>query len=359
MFQKAAEGKLKAAGHYNLGLLALRQRKHREALTQFEVAITADPQLANAHAMVGLMRERLGIEGAESGYQNALSIEKFNSIANTIEAVRHMKASDWTQSFARSRMALIGYAESPNAYLTLARVYYEQRQFDLARLVCEQALEIDPLNAPIQNLLGLTFLRLDDVRAALVWFEKATNSNPNLPEAHMNLASTVLNYGDFERAEKHFSLGLKLSPGSLDAKMGRAVALRGLKRFEESLADYDAVLAAEPSNVDVRYNKCLLLAVYAEKYEDGLKVCEEFVSMAPPKHPKRSEIKKRLPGIRDTIKFMKEDAEAEKDAQVESEDSGQETESNDDKATTIESEPKPDTETNTPSAKPVESEESD
>ena len=308
LFRNAASGEEKALGLYNMALVYAHQRNWEQALTHFQEAAQADAQMANAHAMVGAALGRLTRTGGEVYFQAALKLERFNSIAHNVASVAAQAGSNWTESTKASRQALIGNAESLNAYQNLARVYYMTGQFDMARLVCEQALEFDEDNAALNNLLGLTLLKQDDVRGALRTFQKAVGGDPSSVEARLNLASTVLNYSDFAQAEAQYSAVLKLEPQNVNATMGRAVAHRGLKRWPEAKEGYQAVIAAQPNNADARYNLCLL-GYYEEKYREALAACQEFMTLASADHPKRKEVQERVEGLQNTIEFMEEGAQ--------------------------------------------------
>ncbi|MFT7621048.1 MAG: tetratricopeptide (TPR) repeat protein, partial [Myxococcota bacterium] len=301
-----------AVSAYNSGLAAMTALDPTTALGDFKKAAEADPRFAQAHAMAGLVLEKLGKTAEAEPYLDAaLKLEKFNPTAQNVHSVRAQAASDWRKSFAASRQALIGDAENLNAYQNLARTYFLQKQYDMAVLVSRQALEFDKNNAAMWNLLGLTQIKQDQVRAALQSFAKAVEVNPKSVEAQLNLGSAVLNYNDFTRALKHFDAALSVEAGNVTGLTGRAVALRGLSRFDDARSTYAEIIKALPEDPDVRYNQCLLHGEYEEKYEDALAACGEFERLAPPTHRKRKEVEQRVKGLRDTIRFMKEDAAAE------------------------------------------------
>ncbi len=291
---------------YDLGLLSERERKFSEAAKFYEDAIAKDPKIADAHARLGIVKQALG-QGSEKPYLEAsLRLDVSNSTANTRAATEAIAAKEYPKGIGLIRKALVGDADSMDAYQNLARIYYETGQLQMAKLVCGQALEMDRDNASMHNLAGLVWLKLNDVRKAIKQFDGAVKGDSRFVEGHLNLASTVLNYADFDLAAKHYDAAEKLEPKNLDATLGKAVAMRGLKKYDEAQKGYESILTVQPGDVDVRYNLCLLHGEYQEKYEAALKRCEEFDQMANPKHPKAKEVKQRIKGIKQTIEVLKD-----------------------------------------------------
>ena len=313
-FADASVGEDEGKGLVNQALVALRLRQFDKALELLTDAQAKAPSLAQAFGLEAETRQRLGRSGWETAAARATALDKFQSEALNTKAVTAVQTRDWSAVTVAARTALIGNAENLNAYQNLARSYYETGQYRMALLVCEEALKFAPDAAALHNLLGLTFIKLDDVRGALRSFVKAVETEPSSVEGHLNLASTVLNYADFARARKHYDVALRFEGDNQDALLGRAVALRGLADFVGARADYDVLFKAQPQNVDLRYNKCLLLAIYEEKIDEAIGVCSEFVAMAPPTHPKRVEITKRLEGLKQTLEFLKQEEEEKKNA---------------------------------------------
>ena len=291
---------------YNEGLAHERKHEWDAALKSYQDAAQKDAQFAEAHARAGAMLQKLGRSGAQDYFDAALKIDKYNATANNVLSEQAQTVRDWDKATLHARYALIGDAESMNAYQNFAHIYFEKGQHSMARLVCGQALEIDKQNAALKNLRGLVWLKLNDVRKAIREFTASVAADPTLAEAHLNLASTVLNYSDFDSSFKHFDAVLKLEPKNLDALLGRSVAERGIGKFDDAQKGYETILAERQGDVDVRYNLCLLLGDYQDKYEKALGYCEDFVRLAPPKHPKLKEVTGRVKAIKSTIEVLKQ-----------------------------------------------------
>jgi tetratricopeptide (TPR) repeat protein len=310
--RKAREdGPTPGMADYNKGLSHERSGQWQQAHASYLAARQKEPGLTDALARGGLMRLKLGQPDGVQDIEKALVSSKHNPTANNFKAKLAQQGSEWSKSVGHSRQALMGNADSMNAYQNLAFAYYRTGKYQMAKLICEQALEIDSDNAGIHNLRGLVWLKLKDVRQAIRSFVKAVEGSASLVEGHLNLASTVLNYADFARAYKHFGIALKTEAGNVDAVLGQAVSRRGLQQFAGAQQSYESILSKRP--LASRYNLCLLHGEYKGEYDKALTRCREFADLAPAKHAKLREVRKRIKGLESTIKMLRED-EAMRDA---------------------------------------------
>jgi tetratricopeptide (TPR) repeat protein len=297
------------AATFNVGLIHERLREFDAALQVYKGLIQRDGDFAPALGRAGAMLLRLGRGGANTYLAQAMAKDAHNATANNVRASDAHARGAWEEVVGYSRKTLIGTADDMNAYQNLARTYLAVGQKQIARLVCEQALEIDPHNASIHNTLGLVWIRLGDVRKAIRSFARAVENDSALVEARLNYGSVALNYSDFSTAREQFRAGLVLEPGNVDATMGNAIADRGLNDLNEAQEGYEKVLGVRPNSVNARYNLCILHGEYQERYADALARCEEFLRIAPATHPKMREVKKRIKGLNSTIEVLRMEQE--------------------------------------------------
>jgi tetratricopeptide (TPR) repeat protein len=293
------------AATFNAGLIHERMREYDAALQVYKGLLQKDAGFAPALGRAGAMLLRLGRGGANTYLDQAMTKDTHNATANNVRASDAHARGAWEEVVGYSRKTLIGTADDMNAYQNLARTYLAIGQKQIARLVCEQALEIDPYNASIHNTLGLVWIQLGDVRKAIRSFSRAVQNDSSLVEARLNYGSVALNYSDFNTAREQFRAGLTLEPDNIDATMGNAVADRGLNELDEAQKGYEKVLGTRPNSANARYNLCILHGEYQERYDDALARCEEFSRIAPASHPKMREVKKRIKGLNSTIEVLR------------------------------------------------------
>ena len=87
----------------------------------------------------------------------------------------------------------------------------------------------------------------------------ALERNPELDDAHSNLAVLLYELGETEAAIGHFEQALAIRPDSPSTLFNLGVALKDMRRPQEALACYERVLALDPEHHDARWNAALVL----------------------------------------------------------------------------------------------------
>ena len=126
--------------------------------------------------------------------------------------------------------------------------------------------------------------------------QKTVRDDPRLFDARLNFGAVTLAYKDSSTAIEQFAQAVLIRPTSVEARLGQAVALRGLGKAEDAqrvLVD----LARDPNNADVRFNLCLLYQENLNKLEQAVGECNAFLRLAPANHPKRKEATRRIESL--------------------------------------------------------------
>lgn len=174
----------------------------------------------------------------------------------------------------RYRFALGGDAHNADAYANLSQIYYEQGQYELARMTCENAILLGIDEAVLHNRLGLIALKLDDVIGAYQEFQRAVELDPDFYEAWVNIGAMALSFRDYEAGAAAFERVLSAHPEDEDVRLSYGAALRGLEQPEAAESEYEAVLAAHDEHPGALYNMGLL---YQEAYQDYPAACGYYI----------------------------------------------------------------------------------
>jgi len=303
--RNAAEGTGgSAAVMYNMGALLEVDGDLDGAVSWYKKAIAGNAGLADAVARLGMIALHRGDPGAAmSRFEEALKIDPANSVAHNYEAKKAIDAGDYAEAINHARMALVSDPDSMDAYLNLDAAYYEMGLLDVGVLVGRNALGLNSDDAPIQNMLGLIFSRRGKVRDAVRLFEDAVQDDHDLFDARMNLGAVTLGYKDFGIAATQFGKAVELRPASTSAKMGLAVAKRGMGEGKEALRILTGMADRDPGNADVRYNLCILRQETLGDYEKALSECRQFVNMVTA-HPKLKQAEHRIEGLEMIIEAL-------------------------------------------------------
>ncbi|MBM4397741.1 MAG: tetratricopeptide repeat protein, partial [Deltaproteobacteria bacterium] len=308
----ANAGDASAEALYNMGAVLEASDDFAGARSWYGKSLAKKPGLAFAVARLGMLDLNDGKAAeAQAQIDRALQLDPANPTAHNRAAAKMIADRNFAEAVNHARMALVADPDSMDAYLNLAVTYYQMGLLDVGVLVGRNAVTLDAKDAPIQNMLGLIFLKKGEVRQAVQLFEKAASDDPKLFDAHMNLGLVTLSYKDFGTAAEHLGKASELQPRSLAARIALAAAFRGQARGDEARKVLDDLVKVDPGNPDPHYNLCL---VYQETLsnsdEKALAECELFVRMAPPAHPKRKEAERRIEGIKATIEANREAAAA-------------------------------------------------
>ncbi len=215
-----------------------------------------------------------------------------------------------------------------------------RQRLDLAALVASQAQKKNPNYAPIHNTIGLILVELENYNGAVKAFGRARQLNPNLFEAQMNYAAVNLSFRGFGEAAESYRKALSLRPDTYEAHIGLALALRGMinnQNFDKNVAEaqkhLDAAKKLEPNRAEAFFNEAILFEEFRAKrapdenaqmaeFEKAKNQYEAFISKAGGKAAYQDAVKvskERIQDIDDTLTFMKESIEMEKQNKIEME----------------------------------------
>ena len=308
---------------YNLGLLFRMDANLTSAEAAWKSALKADPNYVPARVRLAELRLNRGEkEAAKQELEQVIAKYRYQAEARNILAGLAIEEEDWEGAIKHARNVLLGDPENVNAYVNLCVTYFKQGMMDQAWLVATTALdrrrELElPEPAALYNLLGLIYLEKDDSRNAAASFMRALKEDPRQLDAKLNLAALELSYGDFKSALKRFDEALVFQPNDPELHTSRAVALRGLERFDEAQKGYERALAIDSARLEPYYNLCVLHHQYTNDYESAATFCSAFKERINRSHPKWREIKKRVRSIDETLEALRlaaEEAAAEEAA---------------------------------------------
>jgi tetratricopeptide (TPR) repeat protein len=212
-----------------------------------------------------------------------------------------------------------------------------EQMLDLAALVASQAVRKNPKYAAIHNTSGLIQVELRNFNGAVKSFAAARALDSDFFEAQMNYAAVNLSFRGFEEAEKAYREAIRLKPKEYEAHLGLALAIRGQITFanktkllplaEKSLAEAKTIA---PDRAETYYNEAILTQEFKSKgiddeskaiaaMENAIKQYEDFVGKAGGDDGFAAAVKRsndRIQDLKDTIKFLKDGAEARKAAEA-------------------------------------------
>lgn len=287
----AASGKFPEA-LFMAGLSHDRCGRSDKAKSFYDGALRADPKFCKARVAVGLASLASGNEQAAErdfaqslsddpqcteGYVNMAILQRKRGVAGNKEALANLRralAIDAQYLPAFNEMALLYLSEAAD----------NDKKLDLAEVVCSQAQKIDANYAPIYNTWGLIDLQRGKIIDASAKFQRASELDDRIFEAHMNFARITIGFRGYQDAKAAYEHALKLQPNNFEAQLGLGVALRGLEDNAKAQEAYEKASKLQPGRPEPYYNLGVLWQDFQSGTADDMKKAkgyyEEFLAKA-------------------------------------------------------------------------------
>ena len=136
--------------------------------------------------------------------------------------------------------------EQSAGFVNLGAAYNQLAKYSQAVEVLTKANKLQPTAAAYHNL-GLAHRHLKNWPSAKTAYREALRLNPNLAEAHENLARVYVELGDLTLAITHFQKALELRPSFTRATEGLHKATLALSQPEQPLPESDPSPDSTPS----------------------------------------------------------------------------------------------------------------
>ena len=253
----------------------------QSAIACYQKAVASDPDSADAHTSLGFALKEVGeLVSAQTEFQRAVELQpdSFDSLyllgQTCMELRLHERAAI---SFEK---ALTLQPEFESLYGELCQALFEIRSMDKARDIILSGIQRYPDNASFPFFLGNLYAFMEEWQSATTAYTSALRLNPNLTQAHANLASGFKAQSDMAAAMQHAECALKLDPSSPDAHACMAANQEALGSFKLALASYETALdldAAHAASHRGKGNVLLKLGMFL----DGIQSLEKALIFEP------------------------------------------------------------------------------
>jgi arylsulfatase A-like enzyme/Tfp pilus assembly protein PilF len=195
---------------FMLGESALRQQDFPTAVSEFQKCLELNPNFDQA--MTGLARglhEQGQSSEAKKWVQKALTYNPQN--------YRAWYELGWIESHSEPAAAVGAYERSisiqPNFALSrrdLGMLQLEQKNYAAAAMQLQKAVELGIADAKTLNFLGIAYSRTNRVKDAVATYQRALKADPQLAEAHLNLAYAYQRLNQPKAAQVEYEAACKL-----------------------------------------------------------------------------------------------------------------------------------------------------
>jgi adenylate cyclase len=130
----------------------------------------------------------------------------------------------------------------------------------------------------------------ESIAEAIGWFERALESDPHSPEAQIRFANVLVSRtlhsisdspaADLARADMLVDQALAASPRDANAHWIKGQVLRGQRRSEEAIPEYETALALNRNSVDA-VNGLAWCKLYAGLLDEAVSFAEQAIRLSP------------------------------------------------------------------------------
>lgn len=209
----------------------------------------------------------------------------------------YKKGDDETMQRVASALLAQNPAD-PKALHALGLINYKRNRYQAAMYYFNRALQHNPNMGEVYTNIGLTQIALDERRDAIRSFKKALELNSNDGAAAANLGSIYALEGDYAKAQ--IALDRAIKTGVKDARIynNYGIALTGLGKFEDANEIYREAVKLDPNNRDTLFNLAILQIDHLKDQSGGLETINQlrFLGLAD--------------GMRDRINALENKAKA-------------------------------------------------
>ncbi len=129
-------------------------------------------------------------------FKRAIFIEKENHLLWYNLGITYRDAGDLSNAKKSLETAYSINPIDEDVIETYATICLSLKQFDETRFLCEEGLDLNPLNTHLWNLLGVSYFQTEEYEEAQAYFEQAVYINPYYVDALFNLRDTYDELGN-------------------------------------------------------------------------------------------------------------------------------------------------------------------
>jgi tetratricopeptide (TPR) repeat protein len=257
-----------AVGHNNLGGTLLNEKKYDEALLHLDLALSLQPNYAEALGNRGIiLSTQKKYDAAIKDLDKAILLKPGYADAFNNRGIVLMELLKYPEALADFNKAIElrpGYAE---AYYNRGLLYMNEKKYDEALKEYNQALALQPgyTEAIINKNIILGYSsNPDDV---LKNYSKSIEEKPDDPQLYYSRGMLFLDMKKYDEALKDFNKAISLKPDFADVYNARGNFFISQKDLPDALNDFTKAIELNASLADAYLNRG---NVYRDQNNDEL-----------------------------------------------------------------------------------------
>jgi tetratricopeptide (TPR) repeat protein len=189
------------------------QKQLDQAVAAAKVQIAKSPNVSGFYDLLGTaLFQKKDYAGADAAFHKAIDLDKNNSDALLKLAQAQAAEGSASQALATYQQSIKDHPREISFYILAGMMYESQNNFDQAKSMYQQALNIQPDNPLASNNLSYLMLQQGgNVDVALAMAQTARRGMPDSPQAADTLGFAYFQKGVYRSAIDMFQESLRLN----------------------------------------------------------------------------------------------------------------------------------------------------
>jgi tetratricopeptide (TPR) repeat protein len=263
------------------GISLLNSGNYGEALTEFDSAVSANPQSAAAWNYKAFSLFKLGrYDESIQASDKAIALDQNSTAAqvnkgNTLNLLE--RYSEAIPVFDRVINLDPGIAD---AWSGKGISYFSLKNYTAAIDSFDHAIGITPTDNTAWEYRGRSLQTIDKYSDAVVAYDTVLKSNPNNAQILLNKGECLNALADYQNASSVFNGVLTSDPVNKRAMTGIGTSLLGQGKYQDALTKFNGALSIDPKYVDALVGKSRALHKL-KNYYDGLDAANKALEIDP------------------------------------------------------------------------------
>ena len=261
------------------GRILIAQQKYAEAKTVLEQAVKADPQSATAHYFLGVAENSLRLfDLARRSFARTLELSPGMTDAMVALGDLDARSGAFDNALRLANQALQKNPDSPVAHVIAAKALIGKGNAPEAESHLWSALVRDPVYLPALGALLDVQAGQGRAQEPIRRISALVSQYPRNANLSLLLGVAYLKQNDLDRAEAHIKQAIAIDPRTPDAHGVLAEIHRGRGAWDKALAEYNTAIEQNPEKVE---NYMAVSGIYEKQgnWEEAKRAAERAHSL--------------------------------------------------------------------------------
>ena len=266
---------------YYRGRQALADGKYAQAIENFNILATLDPDNYLTYFFRGIAKYNLGdVRGAYQDFDTSVDINPVFTSGYHYRAITLSRSGRYDEALADYERAIELRPGFIGLYFSRGVTYFLSQQFDKAISDFDRYIRKEPKDPSAYLNRGASWLFLKDTVKALSDYNKAIKLDRFDPEGYIRRGRVYAAQNEYEKALADLDRAIELDTSNTFAYFNRAIMLYEMSDYNAAMADLNRVLRDEPGNALTLYNRGLIHAQVGA-YEEALSDMDRVLNINP------------------------------------------------------------------------------